>query len=231
MRFHLTWALFALECFSFDPLDYVVGPLNKVGIEYDSIQGRAIPRSAAIPARLSKASQLDIQRARDIVDEALGQAEGLNKARLERPSRNKYNSKGNGESSGQDETPPAPLLKITDDLAAAAALVAEADAFGESLNGTRHSVQSRTAAAGTFWMQRIKRQGSWPWGSNPSNYTVGTDYECHNSPGKQSIGKANMEKVFRDVTAYGAKGDGSTVSLPGFTIAPQLDLLTNSNIG
>ncbi|KAF7294257.1 Glycoside hydrolase family 55 protein [Mycena chlorophos] len=43
------------------------------------------------------------------------------------------------------------------------------------------------AAAAPFWMQNITRQGTSPFNSDPSTY-----------------------KVYRDVTAYGAKGDGVT---------------------
>jgi hypothetical protein len=44
-----------------------------------------------------------------------------------------------------------PLLDITDEIAAAAALVAEADAVGGLKNVTKRAA---AAGAGTYWMQR-----------------------------------------------------------------------------
>jgi hypothetical protein len=82
-------------------------------------------------------------------------------------------------------TVPLTLLTITDEIAEAAALVAEADAIGRAGNVTKRTV----AASGTFWMGSIARKGTVPWGDDPGY------------------------KVFRNVLDYGAVGDGITVSL------------------
>ncbi|KAJ3959796.1 hypothetical protein N0V92_003558 [Colletotrichum tropicale] len=84
---------------------------------------------------------------------------------------------------GDSESASAPpLLNITAEIAAAAALVAEADASASSGNSTKRYVQKR----GTFWMQDISHRGTSPWGDD-SSYTI-----------------------FRNVMDYGAKGDGVT---------------------
>lgn len=81
-------------------------------------------------------------------------------------------------------TVPLPVLTITNEIAKAVALVAEADAVGRVRNETKQAV----AASGTFWMGSIAGKGTVPWGDDP-------DY-----------------KVFRNVLYYGAVGDGVTVS-------------------
>jgi hypothetical protein len=97
----------------------------------------------------------------------------------------------------QDVTP---LLQITDQIAEAAALVAEADAVATTGNAAERAV----AAAGTYWMQSLARKGTVPWGNDPEYV------------------------VFRNVLDYGAVGDGVTVSpqkeIPPSIINSLLDL-------
>lgn len=75
---------------------------------------------------------------------------------------------------------------VTPELAAAAALVAEAEiAQGNITNEVGTAMLQKRDG---FWMESIKRNGLSPWGDDP-------DY-----------------KIFRNVKDYGAKRDGSTVS-------------------
>ncbi|KAK4203018.1 pectate lyase superfamily protein-domain-containing protein [Triangularia verruculosa] len=154
---------------------------------------------------LRNVSTTDLERARKIVEEAILKSAELNAARLQNPARNVYRLKpgtvlGGGAPQRRglmsradeagEELPP-PLLDITDEIAAAAALVSEAEAV-EALGGmsnltARHSRrQVKAAASGTFWMEHITRMGTVPFGDDPSY------------------------KVFRNVLDYGAKGDGVT---------------------
>lgn len=80
------------------------------------------------------------------------------------------------------------LLQITPELAAAAALVAEAEIAQGNITGTKVTENTLRKRDG-FWMENIERRGSSPWGDDP-NY-----------------------KIFRNVKDYGAKGDGSTVCI------------------
>ena len=148
---------------------------------------------------LKDASASDIEKARKIVEDALAKSAELNAARLANPARNSYKLKpgtvvGGAASRRRGIMPradaveaPPPLLDITDEIAAAAALVSEADAAESAGNATTH-VRRQAAGSGTFWMEHIVRMGTVPWGDDPSY------------------------KVFRNVLDYGAKGDGTTVS-------------------
>lgn len=62
--------------------------------------------------------------------------------------------------------PVPPLLEITPELAAAAALVAEADAAAKNTSAVLHK-------RGTYWMQDIERKGTSPWGDD-ADYKVST---------------------------------------------------------
>ena len=112
---------------------------------------------------LKRSTAKDLEAARNIVKKALADSSRLNKARVARPLRNKYSlkpgsivggggvaGKQNMASRGIDQDVP-PLLDITDEIAAAAALVAEADSQGGWKNVTKRAA---TASAGTYWMQR-----------------------------------------------------------------------------
>jgi hypothetical protein len=193
MYISILWALLAPMCLC----SLAPGPdhaYSDVNTEARDLRPRQASNSSIeIPPLLANATQSDIEKARAIVDAAIQQAGVLNQARYDNPMRNNYNLKpGTKLSKRQDNTPP--LLNVTDEIQMAAALVAEADAYAESQNGTlglRKRAPSATNTGGTFWMGQIAHVGGWPWGNNPSNYTV-----------------------FRDVTdpKYGAKGDGVTVS-------------------
>ncbi|KAI1109759.1 glycoside hydrolase family 55 protein [Nemania sp. NC0429] len=141
----------------------------------------------SITPLLKRASPEALEQARKIVKDAITESSKLNKARLANPPRNVYtrepgNTQANARASVANATVPLPLLKITDEIAEAAALVAEVDAVGKARNITRRAV----AASGTFWMGTIDRKGTVPWGDDP-------EY-----------------KIFRNVLDYGAVGDGVT---------------------
>jgi hypothetical protein len=127
-------------------------------------QGPQVPRSIPehiVTPLLKRATAQDLQAARTIVKNALAESSKLNKARVASPLRNNYGLKPGTEvgagrvpgaagsaATNQEDVPP--LLVISDQIAAAAALVAEADA----VSGSRNVTKRAEAAAGTYWMQR-----------------------------------------------------------------------------
>ncbi|KAH8901101.1 pectin lyase-like protein [Thozetella sp. PMI_491] len=141
---------------------------------------------------LSTASSADIAAARAIVADAQAKSAVLNKARLANPARNTYSLApgtivgdakiGRKRSAEGGSSSAPPLLQITPEIAAAAALVAEADAAASS--GNVSAAIAERAGGVPFWMESIPRMGSSPWGTD-SSY-----------------------KIFRNVKDYGAKGDG-----------------------
>lgn len=166
---------------------------------------RNTPKTRTDAAPLVKnATAAEIETARKLVDKAIAASGDRNRARFAHMSRNHYILKpgtvvggsrdkrrksaydsgaGKREEEDGSAVPPA-LLKVKPELAAAAALVAEADAVGLTGNMTFASANSRTggsrksddtgaatAAAGTFWMEMIDRKGSVPWGKD-ANYKV-----------------------------------------------------------
>ena len=147
---------------------------------------------------LAKSATMEgLEKARKIVEDAMAESAKRNQARHARPARNVYRLKpgtvvGDKRKSRRQDAdaaePPPPLLEITPEIAAAAALVAEAEAVDGLGNLTKRAVVA--PRAGTFWMESIARKGTVPWGDDP-NY-----------------------KVFRNVKDYGAKGDGITVIRP-----------------
>lgn len=137
-----------------------------------------------------------IERARKIVDKAIDESSKLNAARLANPLRNRYELKPGTvtgalkirQNKDKDAAPVHQLLNITDEIAAAAALVAEDDARQNRHNVTQKVWKAAAAASqsGSYWMEHIARKGSVPWGDDPSY------------------------KVYRNVVDYGAVGDGVT---------------------
>ncbi|KAI4613082.1 hypothetical protein J4E83_007493 [Alternaria metachromatica] len=161
---------------------------------------RTISGSDVTPL-LTNASLSDLEKARIIVEKAIAESSKLNQARLLNPMRNNYGLKP-GTFTGQskakrhlrvreDGTPVPPLLNITDSIANAAALVAEADAVGIPGNLTKRAVPAK----GTYWMGSIARKGTVPWGDN-ATYAV-----------------------FRNVLDYGAVGNGITDDTKAFKAA------------
>lgn len=139
----------------------------------------------SITPLLKRATAKDVASARAIVADAINESGALNKARLARPSRG-------GNKRDVESLPPRPLLRITNEIAEAAALVAEADT--SEADGGAAVTRRQVAGGGTYWMGSISRKGSVPWGDDP-------EYA-----------------VFRNVLDYGAVGDGVTVSFLPFSL-------------
>lgn len=140
------------------------------------------------------ATKSDLEKARQIVEDAISKSAELNAARLANPARNRYQLKpgtmvgqGAQRRSADGDTATPALLNITDEIAAAAALVSEAEAANE-FTGNLTARQVQAASSGTYWMEHIARMGTVPFGDDPSY------------------------KVFRNVLDYGAVGNGVTVS-------------------
>lgn len=145
-------------------------------------EGRTI--AARRPGLLSENATLsDVEKARDIVRNALARAAQLNEARVRSPARNNYELapgtklKRSGSTAPQD-TQPAPLLDITAEIAHAAALVAEVDAFAAN-NGS--TTITKTTRSSSFWMENIDRKGTIPWGGDAG-------YQVHPMMQGRSVG-------------------------------------------
>lgn len=125
-----------------------------------------IPRPRSMPEYnitplLKRSTAKELQAARAIVKKARADSARLNKARVAQPLRNKYSLRpgtvvGEGSVPGKQKIVSAaenvpPLLDITEEIATAAALVAEADSVGGWKNVTKRAA---TASTGTYWMQR-----------------------------------------------------------------------------
>jgi len=113
---------------------------------------------------VANASTTDVQTARAIVKDAIAKMAKLNKARIDRPARNNYKLRPDTRKPkrGVEETPP--LLTITEDLARAAALLAELDAKTSSANYS--SIAEK--GTGAFWLGNLDHKGSVPWGDDNS---------------------------------------------------------------
>lgn len=177
-----------------DDVDVVVeNKRTRVNVKYNV--ARKISDDRITPL-LKRASPLDLESARLVVQSALNQSSKLNQARLAKPLRNIYGLRP-GTTVGQGTAPStninittnsdvSPLLTITPEIVQAAALVAEADAVANP--GNVNSNVTKRAVSGSYWMEHLARKGTVPWGDDP-NY-----------------------RVFRNVVDYGAVGDGVTVS-------------------
>ncbi|KFZ18590.1 hypothetical protein V501_01134 [Pseudogymnoascus sp. VKM F-4519 (FW-2642)] len=180
---------------SFDAVD------NDVVVENKRIRVRI--SNDRITPLIKRASPLDLESARLVVESALNQSSKLNQARLAKPLRNIYGLRP-GTTVGQSTAPStninitinndvSPLLTITPEIVQAAALVAEADAVANPANV--NSNMTKRAVSGSYWMEHLARKGTVPWGDDP-NY-----------------------RVFRNVVDYGAVGDGVTDDTKAITSA------------
>jgi hypothetical protein len=102
-----------------------------------------------------------IEDARGVVRAAITQMTKLNKARLENHARGPSSETTLARRNGDDSS--SSLLEITPAISHAAALVAEADMAASLSDG---SFKLSRRAAGSFWMEDIRRQGTVPWGSD-----------------------------------------------------------------
>ncbi|KAG2016773.1 hypothetical protein GB937_005974 [Aspergillus fischeri] len=166
--------------------------------------------AAVLPPNVAahNATSSEIATARQIVREAVAEMTKLNQARLARPSRNNYSMKpGTKLGKRDDVAAPPPLLNITDQIARAAALVAELEAGG-SAGGKYIKLYRR---AGTFWMEGIERKGAIPWGDNPDYKVfrhVVNDYGA--DPTGQRDSTAAIQRAIDDGKRCGAACNGAT---------------------
>ena len=126
-----------------------------------SLLRRSVPTESSMPL-LKRSSSADLQAARHIVENAWTESQTRNKARVANPVRQelRYRSgatssrersrRNNTRASTGANQNLSPLLEITEDIAAAAALVAEADMKGKSLSEAKRQT---APAEGTYWMQ------------------------------------------------------------------------------
>jgi hypothetical protein len=155
--------------------------------------------SPSVTAR--NASSNDIDVARKIVKDAIARMTELNKARLAKPYRNNYNLKpGTKVSKRDDGTLPRPLLDVTDEIARAAALIAELDADTAS-DGTSNANPPLEKRAGTFWMESIARKGSVPWGNDASYKVRILDVDTGTSPLRLLIQRDRFSEMLSKTTA------------------------------
>ncbi|KAL2131840.1 hypothetical protein VTI74DRAFT_4554 [Chaetomium olivicolor] len=137
----------------------------------------------------------------------------LNKARLAKPASNNFKLKPGTKVSKRDDDapPPPPLLDITDEIARAAALVAEVDT-ALAWNTTPNShLALNSKRAGTFWMEGITHKGTVPWGKDASYKVfrhVVNDYGADPTGVKDST-KA-IQRAIDDGKSCGAACNGAT---------------------
>ncbi|KAI1419915.1 pectate lyase superfamily protein-domain-containing protein [Xylaria sp. FL1777] len=164
-----------------------------------------IPRQASLSPFVTtqNASLSDIEAARQIVQDAITKMTKLNKARLAKPNRNNSKLKRNNDANSQ-------LLEITNEIARAAALLAELEATPVS-NATIPSPASIEKRAGTFWMEGIARKGTVPWGNDASYKVfrnVVNDYGA--DPTGQRDSTQAIQRAIDDGKRCGAACNGST---------------------
>lgn len=158
---------------------------------------QAVSASASAITTLS-ANAFTIEQARKLVAEGHKKMADANKARVSNVRRNNYSLKpGSLASRAIDEVDTTSFV-VTDELAAAAALVAEADAAEKLKNGTLQTDYSEFMGTGSFDTRDTsnKRGGESWWMANLDNL------------GTQPFGGDNSYKVFRNVRDFGAKGNG-----------------------
>jgi hypothetical protein len=136
-------------------------------LETDRLEQRAAP-SPSFPSLLSNATASEVEVARQIVEDAISRMRQLNKARIEKPARNQYRLKPSSKSFDPARDPavasPPPLLEISDKIASAAALIAEI----ETAKSSDNLPQAARKRAAIFWMETLERNGTVPWGKDPS---------------------------------------------------------------
>jgi hypothetical protein len=128
-----------------------------------------VPRGTFSTSSFKNVSVSAYQEARALVDQALKDWAVYNKARFEKPARNKYTLRPENpdEARAQDVSP-----IITKEIASAAALLAEMKAPKTITNFTRPAKQ----AANKFWMAGVDHLGTQPYGGDTS-YKVRMTYQ------------------------------------------------------
>ncbi|KAL8359373.1 hypothetical protein RB601_007892 [Gaeumannomyces tritici] len=194
VSFVLAIALLCLWPYSTDalvaPRGVDAASWNKAGRHLDSFLGPRSPRN-----------QTELESARLLVQAAIAETSVRNKARVLHPLRNTYHADSAAAASamlrerdgdGQNASfttrmlsPAPPLLQVSDQVASAAALLAELGASGAPASATtvrRATTNSSSSDSSVFWMENISRKH-------------------YNSSSHQ---------VFRNVRDFGARGDGRT---------------------
>lgn len=114
-----------------------------------------------------------VEQAREVVDAALADWASYNKARFDNPRHNVYSPTPEsvlGSTKRDTSDSVLAIPDVTEDIANAAALVAEIDAAAGFRNGTiLPPIKKRAGTA--FWMETISRSGSQPYGGD-SSYKV-----------------------------------------------------------
>ncbi|KAI0402848.1 pectate lyase superfamily protein-domain-containing protein [Xylaria palmicola] len=134
----------------------------------------------------------------------------LNKARLAKPSRNNFRLKPGTRAAKRVNDPRPKLLEVTDEMARAAALLAELDADRIS-NATLPTAAPAGKRAGPFWMEGIARRGTVPWGNDASYKVfrnVVSDYGA--DPTGQRDSTDAIQRAIDDGKRCGAACNGST---------------------
>ena len=115
---------------------------NILGIICLLTGGRGLSGSVVVTqgSLLPRASAAELSTANRTVQDAISKMTVLNKARLRNPARNRYKAKPGGhlDLEGDGGAPP-PLLEITPEIAAAAALLSEQDTTAAYQNHTSQS--------------------------------------------------------------------------------------------
>ncbi|KAL4918625.1 pectate lyase superfamily protein-domain-containing protein [Aspergillus aurantiobrunneus] len=157
---------------------------------------------------LVNATDASIDEAREVVRNAIATMTQLNKARLDKPIRETFKLQSGTNHTRRNDGDYPPLLQITEGVAHAAALVAEADMAAGLANGSSSLVKRQE---GTFWMRDIRRQGTVPWGDD-AQYRVFRNVvdDYHADPTGASDSTAAIQAAINDGNRCGARCNGST---------------------
>jgi hypothetical protein len=125
-----------------------------------------------------------VENAKVVVEKALDEIEPNNRARMEHPSRNRYVAFTGQSARPSHASSSPPLHRVTDEEKHAAAILAEAEAresAGLTVTGNSSSIATGNSSSkatveprqsGGYWMEGLKRQGAWPWGSNAGDLGI-----------------------------------------------------------
>lgn len=123
------------------------------------------------PVLLSRATDDQVVKARVLVAQAIKNVSKYNKERLANPARNQYTyykASENGKGLLSNDRTPGPFI-VSKDVAAAAALVAEADAY----TSAKSQVPVKRNNTSGWWLgQGGHSGGRWPFGNNTADFKV-----------------------------------------------------------